>query len=199
MIGLLVAVVYTNIFEWFAHKYLLHGMGKNKESFWSFHWHDHHRASRKGNMYDAQYVRSLFTWSPQAKEALSVIGAVLLHLPLVFVSPFFTAYVALHGIRYYFLHKRAHQDVEWCKQNMPWHYDHHMGRDQNANWCVLHPWFDHVMGTRKKYIYDATGKVLGEEPALPKGFVARVLRPIVEGHRERVATEPATGPAADLS
>jgi hypothetical protein len=27
-----------------------------------------------------------------------------------------------------------------------------MGKDQNANWCVTHPFFDIVMGTRKEYL-----------------------------------------------
>ncbi len=35
---------------------------------------------------------------------------------------------------------------------MPWHYDHHMGKDQNSNWCVTHPLFDMVLGTRKEYL-----------------------------------------------
>ena len=33
----------------------------------------------------------------------------------------------------------------------PWHYDHHMGPNQNANWCVTRPWMDIVMGTREPY------------------------------------------------
>jgi hypothetical protein len=197
MIGLPVAVVYTNAFEWFAHKYLLHGMGKRRESFWSFHWHEHHRESRKANMFDPQYTRSVLTWSPQGKEALSVIVAALLHLPLFFVAPFFTSYVVLHAIRYYWLHKRAHQDQQWCKEKVPWHYDHHMGRDQNANWCVTHPWFDYVMGTRKKYVYDASGLAVAEEavPA-PRGVYDRFIRPVFEGGKERVrVAESSAAPA----
>ena len=34
---------------------------------------------------------------------------------------------------------------------MPHHYDHHMGKNQDANWCVTHPFFDWVMGTREPY------------------------------------------------
>ena len=59
------------------------------------------------------------------------------------------------------------------KQHLPWHYDHHMGRDQNANWCVTHPLFDNVMGTRKIYTYDENGRVIAEER--PNGFVAGFL------------------------
>ena len=28
---------------------------------------------------------------------------------------------------YYFKHRHAHKDVEWCKKHMPWHYDHTEG------------------------------------------------------------------------
>jgi sterol desaturase/sphingolipid hydroxylase (fatty acid hydroxylase superfamily) len=34
------------------------------------------------------------------------------------------------------------------KRTIPWHYDHHMNSNQDANWCVTRPWFDYVMGTR---------------------------------------------------
>ena len=36
---------------------------------------------------------------------------------------------------------------------MTGHYDHHMGADQDANWCVTRPWFDWIMGTRKPYAF----------------------------------------------
>ena len=55
-------------------------------------------------------------------------------------------------MRYYRVHKRAHLDPEWAKVHLPWHYDHHMGPNQNANWCVTRPWFDHLMGTREPYL-----------------------------------------------
>lgn len=172
MLSVLLGLAYANAFEWFVHKYLLHGLGKRRESFWSFHWHDHHQAARKNDMYDAQYVRSLFTWSPQAKEALSVIGAALLHAPLFFVAPFFAATLVVHAAVYYGVHRRAHLDTAWCKRYLPWHSDHHMGRDQNANWCATQPWFDLVMGTRKKYRYDDTGKVLAEDARAPAAAVS---------------------------
>jgi hypothetical protein len=34
-----------------------------------------------------------------------------------------------------------------------------MGRNQNANWCVTHPLFDHVLGTRREF--------LGVQPSAP--------------------------------
>ena len=52
----------------------------------------------------------------------------------------------------YRAHKRAHLDPEWAKRHVPWHYDHHMGPDQDANWCTLLPWFDDLMKTRRPYL-----------------------------------------------
>jgi hypothetical protein len=39
-------------------------------------------------------------------------------------------------------------DPEWGKKTIPWHYDHHMNTNQDANWCVTKPWFDYISGTR---------------------------------------------------
>ncbi len=153
MIGIPLGLLYANAGEWLVHKYILHGLGKNKDSFWAFHWHEHHRESRKHDMFDAQYVRSLFGWSAQSKEALALLLAALAHLPLFPVAPFFTGTVLYRMWAYYRIHKRAHLEPGWAKENLPWHYDHHMGRDQNANWCVTHPFFDYVMGTRIAYEY----------------------------------------------
>jgi hypothetical protein len=187
MIGIPLGLAYTNVAEWLLHKHMLHGLGKDKANFWSFHWHEHHRESRKHDMFDPQYVRSVFTWSPQGKEALALVASALVHVPILPIFPFFTLTVWYRTLRYYQLHKRAHLDREWCKENLPWHYDHHMGRDQNANWCVTHPWFDHIMGTRKKYVYGEDAKPVAEE-MVPKrkGFIERFVKSIFVDASERV-------------
>ena len=177
LLGFPLGLLYANLVEWLLHKYLLHGVGANKASFWSFHWHDHHQAARKQGMFDPQYVRPLFTWgSPQLKEAMSVLGIALLHTPLIPFFPVFGLTIWFSALRYYFVHRRAHMDPEWCKRNLPWHYDHHMGRDQNANWCATNPWFDVLMGTRKSYTYDERGKPLAEEQLSLGKLIARALR-----------------------
>ena len=163
MLGIPLGLAYVNITEWLIHKHLLHGRGQNKKSFWAFHWHEHHRESRKQQMFDPQYTRSVFSWSPQGKEVLALLAGAAVVAPLLPVAPFFTATVWYRTVRYYQVHKKAHLDPQWAKEHLPWHYDHHMGKDQNANWCVTHPWFDHVMGTRKRYQYDDNGRILGEQ------------------------------------
>lgn len=34
------------------------------------------------------------------------------------------------------MHRRSHLEPEWAKKRIPWHYDHHMNSNQDANWCV---------------------------------------------------------------
>jgi sterol desaturase/sphingolipid hydroxylase (fatty acid hydroxylase superfamily) len=147
MIGIPVGLLYANAFEWAFHKYVLHGLGKNKKSFWSFHFHEHHREARKNNMRDPGYERSVWSWNAQGKEALALFAGSLVVTPLFPVAPFFVTTVWASELRYYFVHKKSHLDPEWAKEKLPWHYAHHMGRDQDKNWCVTHPFFDKVMGT----------------------------------------------------
>lgn len=153
MIGIPLGLAYTNAGEWLVHKYVLHGLGRKRSSFWSFHWLEHHRVVRLRKFVDPDYERSLLSgWNAQSKEAVALTGAALVHLPLFPIAPFFTGTVLYGMWNYYRKHKRAHLDPEWAKEHLPWHYDHHMAPDQDANWCVTKPWFDHFMGTRKPYL-----------------------------------------------
>lgn len=159
MIGAAIGLLYANAGEWLIHKHLLHDLGKNKKSFWAFHWHEHHGASRRsGENRDGHYERPPFErtekgeLSSQGKEALLLIGAAVAHLPLLPIAPFFTGAVWYSIARYYRVHKRSHLDPEWARKHLPWHYDHHMGPNQHANWCVSKPWFDVIMGTREPYV-----------------------------------------------
>ena len=152
MIGIPIGLLTANAGEWLVHRYLLHGLGKNKKSFWSFHWHEHHGNSRRNDFLDEDYEQSVFKWNAQAKEALGLVGAGLLYLPLLPIAPFFTATMFYSAINYYRKHKRSHLDPEWAREHLPWHYDHHMAPNQDANWCVTKPWFDHIMGTREVYL-----------------------------------------------
>ena len=147
MIGIPIAMLYANAFEWWAHKHLLHGLGKKKNSFFAFHFFDHHRAARKHGMRDDGYANGVFGGAPQRKEALLLAGLVVVHVPLFPVAPFFTATVAYSAVNYWRTHKRAHLEPAWAEEHLPWHVEHHMGRDHDANWCVTHPYFDKVMGT----------------------------------------------------
>lgn len=149
----LLAFVYANLLEWVIHKYLFHGLGKNKKSLFSSHWNIHHKLCRKNDNADATYNE--FPPNPTVKQELtSLFVLVLLHIPLLFFSPFFFGSLVYFTARYFYIHRRCHTDVEWGKRNFPWHYDHHMGKDQDANWGVTNPLWDHIFRTRKKYFLD---------------------------------------------
>ena len=152
--GFVAGLVIANGYEWFAHKYLLHGVHrkgkprfsptpKQMESHWA-----HHREVRKQGFSDDCYVEGLDNWRTRNElMSLAVAAGVL---SVVFYP--FSKGMALAAIysagHYYYVHRRAHLEPDWAKRTIPWHYDHHMNSNQDANWCVTRPWFDYVMGTR---------------------------------------------------
>jgi hypothetical protein len=153
MIGIPLGLLYSNAMEWVLHKHLLHGAGKKKTNFFSFHWHEHHNKSRKQDMKDDQYNAPPFRhWDAHTKEAAALLVGAAVHLPLLPIAPFFTATVWWSAANYYRVHRRARTDPAWAKEHLPWHVDHHMGPDQHKNWCVTHPLFDYLMGTREEYL-----------------------------------------------
>lgn len=153
MIGFPLALLYSNAGEWFIHKYILHGLGKKRRSFWNFHWHEHHAVVRKTRGLDEAYNKPLSpTLNAKTKELLGVIGIGLAHAPLLPVAPFFTLGVWYSAANYYYVHRKSHLDPQWAENHVPWHVDHHLGPDQDKNWCVTKPWFDWVMGTRVPYV-----------------------------------------------
>lgn len=167
MLGIPLGLVVANASEWLIHKYVLHGLGKDKQSFWRFHWHDHHRNARRNDHIDVDYRSRLLTaWNGQSKEALALAASVLVVAPLAPVAPFFVGTMIYSAVHYYRTHKRAHLEPAWAREHLPWHYDHHMGPNQNANWCVTRPWFDVLMGTREPYVGTAAEQAKrGRAPA----------------------------------
>ena len=45
-------LLYGNFVEWFVHRYLFHGLGKDYKSVFAFHLREHHIKSRKDNFFD---------------------------------------------------------------------------------------------------------------------------------------------------
>ena len=149
LLTIFLAFLYGNIVEYVMHRYVLHGLGKKKSSPLNFHWNSHHKICRKNNFYDDYYEnpRSIVT----SKEKLSLVLLVLVHSPVYFISPTFFIATIFYAIYYYKMHKWMHLNVEAGRKRFPWHYDHHMGRDQDKNWGVTHQWVDKLMGTRKTW------------------------------------------------
>jgi sterol desaturase/sphingolipid hydroxylase (fatty acid hydroxylase superfamily) len=150
VVSLVLGLLHANAVEWLTHKYLLHGLGKRKGSLFRFHWAQHHRIARKNAMFDKTYEEPFWRWKARGKEIAGIMGLLLLHLPLLKVAPYFTLAVAFSSFNYLYRHRKAHLDIEWGKKHMPHHYDHHMGPNQDANWCVCYPWFDYILGTRER-------------------------------------------------
>jgi hypothetical protein len=151
VIQFILGLIYANAGEWLMHKYILHGLGKKPHSFWAYHWHDHHAICVKNLMFDQGYQSLILTqWNVQTKELLVLAVIVLLHIPLLMFFPVFTGMVYASLMLYYYKHRKAHLDPVWAKRHLLWHYDHHLGNNCDANWCVTFPWFDYLMGTRIK-------------------------------------------------
>lgn len=165
MIGIPAGLLASNAMEWAIHKHVLHGRGRDRSSLWAFHWHQHHRQTRKNGHRDDDYARPLWASEGMLKEAVGLaVGAAVL-APLFPVAPFFVGTCWYSAANYYRVHKRAHLDPAWARAHLPWHYDHHMGPDQNTNWCVTRPWFDVVMGTRKPYL--GTARAMRDDARRP--------------------------------
>lgn len=179
MLGIPLGMIYSNVGEWLIHKYLLHGQGRNRESMFAFHWHDHHKEARRHGMYDPGYEAKPLERGPQRSEVFGLLAIAAAHLPFVKAAPFFTATVWFNAWRYYNVHKRAHLDPAWGRENLPWHYDHHMGPDQDMNWCVTYPWFDQLVGTRQPYAHterEASDRARASEKAARKNATKESLR-----------------------
>lgn len=149
MIGIPLGLLTANAVEWVIHKHVLHGLGKKRGRFWSFHFHEHHGNVRRHGYRDPNYQRFPLGLHAQGKEAWALIAGAAAVAPLLPVAPFFVGTLWYSAANYYRVHKKSHLDPAWAKQHLRWHFDHHMGRNPNANWCVTKPWFDYVMGTRE--------------------------------------------------
>jgi sterol desaturase/sphingolipid hydroxylase (fatty acid hydroxylase superfamily) len=152
MIGIPVALATFNAAEWLIHKHLLHGAGRNKKSIWAFHWHEHHGNARRNEMRDETYERTPFGMHAQGKELVALSAGALAALSVAPVVPFYSGTMLFCIGEYYYKHRKSHEDPEWARENLPWHYDHHMGPNQNSNWGVVRPWMDILMGTREPYV-----------------------------------------------
>ncbi len=87
---------YVKVVENLAHKYILHGLGEDKKSYWSFHFHDHHKAAIKYGMLDPAYFEPWWLNPSRAKEVGSLAGAFMVHLPLAKKYPYFVVGIGRH-------------------------------------------------------------------------------------------------------
>ena len=151
IVQVICGMLYANLIECLIHKHIFHGrLGKKRNAPCSHHWHEHHKTVRINNGYDGAYQKSWFRQSI-SREAIELTFLSLLHSPLFFIFPYFSMTISAWTFIYYAVHSQAHRNPEWAKRWAPWHWDHHMGKNQDANWCVTMPLMDHILGTRVYY------------------------------------------------
>ena len=161
LVMIFVGIFYAAFLEWLLH-IVLHRYGTKKGHVLSFHFQHHHRNTRKNEFKDPLYDATHLLPDVRDKEFQSLL---VLSIPHWFLMPFVPGFVfgaAIGGLRYYYMHRKSHLDVEWCKQKLPWHYEHHMAPNQHANWGVTTDFFDRIFGTRERYLgTDRQHKLLG--------------------------------------
>lgn len=152
--GFVAGIIFANGFEWIAHKYILHGVHRVGQARFSpvprsmkSHW-EHHREVRKTEFHDHGYVEGLSNWRTRNEVISLVVVAGAASLIFYPIPKGMVAASVYSACNYYYIHRRAHLHPEWAKRKIPWHYDHHMNSNQDANWCVTKPWFDYILGTR---------------------------------------------------
>ena len=148
MLSVIAGLFTANAFEWFAHKYILHDYGRNRKGRDHYHW-DHHRDVRRNDFHEPVYEHYFgedYDRHRAEVESLLFLAAVV--TPLLPIAPVYTITLYYSMWNYYHCHRKSHANPEWAKKHLPWHVDHHLGRNQDTNWCVTKPWFDYIMGTR---------------------------------------------------
>ena len=183
--GFWVGLVVANGFEWVAHKYILHGTHRSGKPRYSpvpdsmkSHW-EHHREVRKTDFNDHGYVEGISNW--RTKNEIISVAVVASAASVLFypVSKGMAAAAVYSACNYNYIHRRAHLEPDWAIKKIPWHYDHHMNSNQDANWCVTKPWFDYILGTR----VISSENLQEQNPlgiALPQPL-SRVLNSVAEG------------------
>lgn len=152
MLGIPVAFAVFGYGEWATHRYLLHGLGRDRNSRFAFHYHEHHQSARRNGGYDPAYEGRVWTTTTQRREAIGLTMVGLAHAPLFPIAPFYTSTIWYCLYRYRRDHRRGHLDPSWMRDHLSWHYDHHMGGDQDKNFGVVWSWFDSLAGTREVFV-----------------------------------------------
>jgi sterol desaturase/sphingolipid hydroxylase (fatty acid hydroxylase superfamily) len=146
--------IYGHILEYIIHRLVLHKIGAKKGSILSFHFYGHHSISRLNNFFDKSYTGFPVRWDPAGKELLSLLFLFVIHIPVALHFPWAGLVVILSLLRYYYVHRKAHSDTAWAKRNLVWHYDHHMGLNQNKNFGVRSDIVDKIVGTRVRHYHE---------------------------------------------
>ena len=142
-LSFILGIIYGYFLEYFAHRYIFHNYKSFKFAF-KRHFKEHHKNSRRNNMIDEGYLGIVSR--ANVFEIISLSSALIIHIPIYFISPGFYFALIFSVAQYFYVHKRMHTNSEWGKEHYPWHYKHHMG-SQNKNFGVRSDFVDRIMGT----------------------------------------------------
>ena len=141
-----VAWVYSHLLEYSLHRWWLHN--RKRKHWFQDHFGNHHKLARKNWMYDHRSHDKIQPTKDREIKGLLLLA--LFHSPVAIWFPWAYLVLVYSTAAYFIVHRRAHQDFRWARENLPWHYDHHIGQ-QNMNWGVRLPWVDWIAGTRRVY------------------------------------------------
>lgn len=144
--GIFLGYAYSHVLEWFMHR-LLHFYGKKKDSLLSHHMRSHHKVSRINDYYEPEYSNVFFT-----QEAKFLLALAYIHLFLLPIMPLFYFSLIFNAYSYYRIHRKSHMNIKWTKQYLPWHYEHHMGKNPHKFWGVRSNFIDRMIAQKSKQI-----------------------------------------------
>ena len=149
MVGhILLAWIYSHLLEYCLHRFVLHDPKRGRGIFFKHHFSEHHRSARQLNMKDPKYLnRGLGLFFHYEVSTLSLLA--LLHIPVLFFSPVAYLTLVVASVCYFAVHVLQHRYPSVMCKITPWHYWHHMGKDQHLNYGVRLPVFDILFGTYK--------------------------------------------------
>ena len=139
MIGFILGIIYASFLEWWIHKKLFHEHGRKKDSLFAYHLRDHHVVAKKNKFIDKRL---------SAIETGGLFFLMVIHMPLVLISPMFFIATVLYALAFFCLHNYGHRDPKYAKKYQNWHWKHHM-KNPNQNWNVVLPIADWIMKTNK--------------------------------------------------
>ena len=137
MFWLLLGFLYGCLFEHVFHRYIFHGFGKKKTSFFAFHLRSHHLNARRDEFRDVRF---------SLNEMIGVPFLALTHLPLYFISPILYFSICTYAVLFTIIHNIVHRYPSFGKKYVRWHWNHHM-MNQNKSWGVVCPLMDILAGT----------------------------------------------------
>lgn len=152
VIAALFGWIYASLLEYGVHRFVFHGIGKKRSSVFAFHWHQHHGESRRNKMVEPAYLERKLAWNGYTREVVGITVLLAVHLPLLLLFPTVFLGMLTWALTYHFVHHKSHVDPEWARVHCPWHVDHHMAPNQDANYGVTSDWMDRLFGTREVFV-----------------------------------------------